>query len=208
MKSNQLHGLRRSSSILMRSEKKTALQSFREDLVRIAEKSQDNFESQLSYIAAGTIGVTIAFVSDIVPIDRAKYIIFLLIGWLLLAACLFINLYSHIVSFRNHRQTISDIDKKNYDPDVATRRNKIINRWNLGSLWTLITGIIGILLFISINMIIMAKEVKVIPQNPSTERKGRESVTPPPPKQTPLPTSPYPGKHGRETPTPPPGTKQ
>lgn len=196
----------RKAIYIPKERKPSTLERFREELVKINEKSQDSFETQLSYIAAGSIGISVVFISDIIPTPQAKYVAFLLIGWLLLTACLFINLYSHIVSFKNHRKTIIDIDTNNYDPQTANRRNKIINRWNVGSHWTLITGILSILLFITINMLLMAKEVKVVPQNPATERKGRESVTQPPSIKT-NPDTVKP-KTGRETPSQPPNVKR
>lgn len=93
--------------VIRKSEKSlTALEKFRDELQQKADKSQDNFETQISYIAAGAIAVTVAFLSDVVPLAQAAYKVFIITGWTLLISSLFFNLYSHVITFKKHRETI------------------------------------------------------------------------------------------------------
>jgi hypothetical protein len=189
-------------SIIISKRKESLQEQYRADLVETIKKSQDSFETQLPYIAAGGIGVSMAFISDIIPLGTAQCIGFLYVGWLLLIACLFTNFFSHDRCIKLHQLTVNEIDCKKYKQSKAKERDSIISRWNYWSIWTMITGITSILLFITLNTLIMAKEVK--PSNPSTETKGRTAPTKPPAKSFPVNT-PKPDT-GRVSPTNPPKT--
>ena len=61
-------------------------------------------------------------------------------------------------------------------------RNKIINRLNRTSIWSLIIGVIFILTFVTINLFNMSNEPTPKPTGqpkPATEEKGRTIPSPP-----------------------------
>ena len=155
---------------------------FRNSVYETKSKSQDDFEKYINIIASGGLGITIAFFDKIVQIDKTVYIWMIVFGWLLLAITLLVNLFSHYKSVQYMELTISEINDEKYE-DIFTnveKRNKIINRYNLISLTSLIIGVLTIIFFVTINLYIMSNDRKpVYPQKPVPEEKGRKVPTPP-----------------------------
>lgn len=168
---------------------------YQKSLSDTVNKSQDDFEKQLSFISAGALGLSMLFIEKLVPLQSATNKPLLIIGWVLLAITLFANLISHLLSAQYNYKTLVE-----YQENEETRhhdRTKWIIRINWGTIFTLITGILLILIFTSINILTMAKETKIqIP--PKEEKLGR--IVPPPPK-TPANNTP---QTQPTTPNPPP----
>jgi hypothetical protein len=158
------------------------LEKFKESLERTNESSQEMFEKQLYTIAAGGIGVTVAFLDKIIPIATSKYTELLYFGWLALTLTILINLISHRVSHRLHYKTIFEIQNDNYDQNKAIRRNRIIGWWNNATITLIMIGIVLILSFITYNLINMSdktkRTVKTVVQNGGDETKGLQSTVP------------------------------
>jgi hypothetical protein len=150
-------------------------------------KSQDDFEKYINLMASGGIILSITFMEKIVTIDKAicKYLIVL--GMFLMVATLLSNLYSHYKSMLDCDATIRDIDYEKYDAIFKNieKRNKVINRLNRTSIWSLIIGIILIISFATINIYTMnysnqnGKPTPNPQTKPATEEKGRTIPTPP-----------------------------
>lgn len=131
-----------------------AILSFKQELIKLLDKSQDNFEKQLSYISSGSIGVSMLIINSLfkdLSITVYKYTV--ITGWIVLALTLIINLTSHLVTFNYHYRTISEIDESSYDPKKAKSRNKKIANLNWLSAILLFLGILLIVIFISINLL-------------------------------------------------------
>lgn len=129
------------------------VQEYRNELVRILEKSNDAFEKQLSYISSGAIGVSMLLVERLFAnLSAPTHKWLLTTGWIVLAITLLINLISHLISFRSNFKTIEEIDSETYQQGKAKRRNGIIIIVNWLSAILLFLGIILIVVFISINI--------------------------------------------------------
>lgn len=129
------------------------LKTYKNELIQLLNKSQDHFEKQLSYLSAGAIGVSMAFIERITgKISESDCKLILIIGWLLLTLTLLINLFSHIKAYRNHYKTIEEINCDGYSQTKAIQRNKMINRLNNWSITTLMLGIFSIIIFITLNI--------------------------------------------------------
>ena len=82
---------------------------FSKSVYEIKSKSQDDFEKYINLIASGGLGLTIAFFDKIVQIDIAICLWVIVLGWLLLAFTLLINLLSHFKSVKFSELTISEM---------------------------------------------------------------------------------------------------
>jgi hypothetical protein len=127
------------------------------ELKELFQKSQDNFEKQLSYISAGALALSVGFIKDIVhPIKNSSYKWMLLSGWGLLIFTLLLNLVSHIIAGRNARKgakETEDIDKM-YEPEKIDNRAKQMDIINWTTVGTLAGGIVLIVLYITFNAIL------------------------------------------------------
>jgi hypothetical protein len=133
------------------------IKAFRVELKELFQKSQDNFEKQLSYISAGALALSVGFIKEIVhPIKYSSYKWMLLSGWGLLIFTLLLNLVSHIIAGRNARKgakETEDIDKT-YNPDKIDKRARYMDIINWTTIGTLAGGIVLIVLYITFNAIL------------------------------------------------------
>lgn len=131
------------------------LRSFRDELVTIFHKSQDTFEKQLSFITAGSLGLSVGFIKDIVkPFESSSYKGLLGWGWTVLIVTLLLNCISHMLAARFANTAIKEINEDNYEPDKISLRNKKIIRINWFTVIGMIIGIALILIFITYNTLI------------------------------------------------------
>jgi len=116
-------------------------------------KSQEAFEKQLSYISAGSLSVSMAFIKNVVgELKQSKYEGFLIAGWSLMGITLLINLLSHVFTSNCHNKTIEEIGERKYSYTTALCRHNDIKKLNYVSIGTLIFGIASVLIFITLNI--------------------------------------------------------
>jgi hypothetical protein len=137
-----------------KNKKNKEWEEYRKDLLVEKSKSDDDFEKYITLISSGGLGVTIAYMNQIVPLKEAIVVWVLLIGWVLLTFTLFLNLYSHYQASIDKENTIKNLDEEvSYDCLIKNvdRRNKFIQRLNLCSILSLGLGLLSIILFTIIN---------------------------------------------------------
>jgi len=127
---------------------------YRKSILVEKGKSDDDFEKYITFIASGSLGLTLTFIDKISPLKHSIGIWVIIVGWFFLASTLFINLLSHFLSSRYNEKTIQDLDDEiNYDNliDNIDKRNKIVSNLNLASIILLGLGILFILIFTTLN---------------------------------------------------------
>ena len=129
------------------------LANYREHLIKVMEGNTDRFEKQLSYISAGSLGLTMAFIKDVVgSLDATKYNWLVMVGWSAMGFTLLLNLCSQVYANHCHSNTIEDIECDKYNSVKAGNRRNRIMIMNYVSIATLISGVIFLLIFISKNI--------------------------------------------------------
>jgi hypothetical protein len=165
---------------------------YRNSVSENKSKSQDDFEKYINLLASGGLVLSLTFFEKIVPLDKAIFKPFVITGMFLMVVTLLSNLYSHYKSIIDSDITIQEIDDEKYKEIFKNieNRNKIINRLNRVSIWSLIIGIVFLITFVTTNIYYMSdsnqKHTPAPQQNPKPlieEQKGR--TTPPPPKDKP-----------------------
>lgn len=134
-------------------------EEYRQALYIQKAKSDDLFEKAITFITSGALGLTLTFHDKIVPVEGAIYVIIIAIGWALLVATLFINLFSHYKSSKSTDDSIDEIDKiMEYEIGYAVfhqnlnNRNKNIDNLNKTSMVLLGAGLLLIIIYVSINL--------------------------------------------------------
>ena len=127
---------------------------YKEELITLLHKSQDNFEKQLSYISAGSLALSIGFIKDVVTnIAEARCKWLLDTGWILLCITLLGNCISHIRAADLHNKTIADINHGRYDDRKIEKRYKEVSNVNWMTVATMLLGIGSIIIFVSVNIL-------------------------------------------------------
>lgn len=131
------------------------LHLYRNELNIVFHKNQEAFEKQLSFIAAGSLTLSVGFIHDIVKnFEKSSNKVLIGIGWTLLVLTLLVNLISHMIAARNANTGIGEINLNKYDPLKIEVRNKRVVRMNWVSVILMIIGISLIILFIIINTLL------------------------------------------------------
>ena len=169
------------------------VKSVHEVLTKIKEKSDDDYEKNITYISSGTLILSLTFIEKIVALDKSTALFSLIISWILLAITLLINLISHQISSFYHEKVIDEVKQySNFDGEKSsdekkqfglsilekiTKNNNIIRFLNWLTTGTLITGIFFLILYCSLNAIKMTNE-KVNNPNSSSNytEKGRTII--------------------------------
>ncbi len=160
---------------------------YRNSVSENKSKSQDDFEKYINLLASGGLVLSLTFFEKIVALDKAIFKPFVIIGMFLMVVTLLSNLYSHYKSIIDSDITIQEIDDEKYKEIFKNieNRNKIINRLNRVSIWSLIIGIVFLITFATINIYNMSdsnQKNRPAPQQqpkPATEEKGRTIPAPP-----------------------------
>jgi hypothetical protein len=168
---------------------------------KIKEKSEDDFEKQLIFIASGALGISFAFLEKLVNLSKSIYLWTLAVAWVCLALALCVNLWSHYLSKNLAEKSIDDQDdyhdrKMDYEQLCANikRRNSIIDRVNYSSIAALFLGLTFLIVFVTINISHMSQQKPQTKPGPTPEEQRGRTIPIPrpqvvPPQQKPL-TSP------------------
>jgi len=119
---------------------------------QIRADSQLGVDSYVKYLSGGALVISLTFISDILPEEQCCT--YLIIGaWSSLVLSLIVNFSSYFFTIRNCNLAIKEIDngKMNFKTGVAAR-NKLIHFINYLSALLTIAGIIGITLFVTLNI--------------------------------------------------------
>lgn len=149
------------------------------EYLTVVHKSADYFEKQLSYISAGSLGLSFIIVEKIFgDISQTQYKGALIFSWALLAITLIINLFSHSYATKCHNNTIEEMYDfiagvtEDYDNSNSQRRTRNINILNNISFLFLSLGIALLIIYTSLNITKMADEKNKQPSQPKIERKS------------------------------------
>jgi hypothetical protein len=134
-------------------------EEYRQSLYLQKTKSDDQFEKAITFISSGALGLTLTFNDKIVPAENAQWVLLIAIGWTFLTGTLFINLISHYKSSKSTDESIDEIDdvinaKISYSifQSNLLKRNQNIDLLNLWSIWLLGSGILLIIIYVSLNL--------------------------------------------------------
>lgn len=167
--------------------------NFREDVLKVREKSQDDFEKYLNVFGSGGLLVGLTLLSKLTESKiNYEYRLMLILGSVSFVVCLLSNLISHYLAIRSNEKTISDIDNQNSDLwENFKKRNRRITFINWISLGSIIAGTILITSFLILNINTMSKQNKnpqsqpkpqptgqINPQGRNHDIKGRTTVNP------------------------------
>ena len=116
--------------------------------------SLEQFDKSVIYVASGCLGVSFAFIKDIIT-DLSKAVCknWLITSWMIFAFVIFISLVAHWISYIAHLQA-----ERNYHLEDKLY-NKIINQWswsirimNFLTILGILIGALYLFSFIKVNL--------------------------------------------------------
>jgi len=143
----------------------------RDYFLEVYKSAGEEFDKQVVYLSGGGLVLTIGFVKDIVKLSATAYLPFLLLSWILFAATLLINLWSHKASAASTDPLITQVrylkechlegvepDKEritNLETETA-RKRKLVSWLNAACVWLSVLGVLSFIVFTAINVIFHA----------------------------------------------------
>ncbi len=135
--------------------------------------SINQFDKNILFIASGALGVSFAFIKDIVPsLSTAVYKSLLFISWYLFALVIFLSLLGHFLSMQAHSWAInnSHLDDDPFNEEVK-KKNRPIRILNISMIIANFMGALALIIFIHLNLSTMSKK------NSSPKSTGNTSKT-------------------------------
>jgi len=124
------------------------------NLQKAADYSYAAFDKNLLYITSGALGLSVAFIDNIIDVSYAQYKYMLITAWVLFTLSILISLILHLF---NSSQLDKAIENYYYQNDLNEQKriawhDIVINVFNWISTIITILGIIILIIFISINL--------------------------------------------------------
>jgi hypothetical protein len=118
-----------------------------ESIHKWKEKSEDDFEKNITYISAGALGLSLTFSEKLINLNTSNYREELIFSWIYLVATLLLNLGSHMIASYYADKCLDDLlDRPKVYNNNLKRRNFVLRSLNF---LTLIIMICGLLLLVS-----------------------------------------------------------
>lgn len=158
-------------------------------LFQTYKESATLFEKNFLYITSGALGVSFTFLSDIVNLESAKYFWLLIFAWSLFTIVIFISLIAHYLSMKSLNHEMKHFLEKS---KPKNKFDKLVKKLNIFMIFGLPFGLFFLILFITINLTIMADHNKPIPtpSSPTQPTPGTKGIEIPQRPQIPNPPPP------------------
>lgn len=129
------------------------LKEYRNQLCLAEQKAQGDFDKTIISLSGGALGISFAFIKDIVHFDKITFKSLLLLSWLswgLSILCILVSFYISNLAFR---YAIKQVDEGTiYNGKAGGGFSAFVAHLNIFGMMTFITGIILIVIFISKNL--------------------------------------------------------
>ncbi|WP_157208909.1 hypothetical protein [Mariniflexile maritimum] len=113
-------------------------------------ESASQFDKQLLFVASGALGISLAFIKDIIQLNIASNKALLLLSWISFGVVILINVISHYTSLKAINYKIENID---HNSDKHSKKYNLVTKWfNVLMIVFLTSGLILLNLFICINI--------------------------------------------------------
>lgn len=153
----------------------------KEIIEKVKESSQNDYETNIIYITAGTLVLSLTFIEKIAPLANAQLIWMLIASWSFLSFSIAVNLFSHWYSaylatklqkmLNNLAITATAVNTK------IDKFNARMQVFNIFTFSTMFLGILFLVLYCSKNVYHMSelenKDGQSAPKNTDTIQKGR-----------------------------------
>lgn len=147
---------------------KQELGIYKTELKQVITKSNELFEKQLVYVAAGTIAVS-AYIAEKFLKDVPNQFNLLLFCWASCGLAIILNMISHYINMIILPKTLDELSKDNFNENNANDRRRCSNIINFATILLYGIGLLFFTTYITLNFENMNRENKSISNNKSTK---------------------------------------
>ncbi|WP_277089105.1 hypothetical protein [Alistipes sp.] len=142
----------------------------RKSCQKTIDQTETIFEGLVLKIASGAMAISFSFITALAPKIDYRFMWILAIGWGALAACIIINILSHLKAKKNCQRNVHKIDDylwnamntdnaeniykkiQEISKTIDDKNKKLDNKYNRLTAWLMIGGIVFILGFVFMNL--------------------------------------------------------
>lgn len=129
------------------------LRAYRQHVVKAEQQSIEAYDKGLLTLSGGALGVSFAFIRDIIGSDAMEYKELLVVAWSCWIGAIAATLVSFYCSHRALRKTIDQIDAETvYEERAGGKWSRVTNWLNAASGFLFLSGLVFIVIFVSLNM--------------------------------------------------------
>lgn len=111
-------------------------------------ESSSQFDKQLLFVSSSALGISLAFIKDIVKLNIATYKTLLVFSWISFSLVILISILSHYTSLKAMNLKIENINYKDYKSNF----NFLTRLFNIVMIVLLALGLILLNTFIGLNI--------------------------------------------------------
>lgn len=127
-------------------------EQYTQELYKTLSYSNEQFDKNVLFIASGALGISFAFIENIIPdLTKAMNTGFLIWAWYLYASVIFISMLSHFISSLSLKWSIKHYGKDKFD-DGMNNWNNATRGLNFLMMFGLLIGTILLINFIRLNI--------------------------------------------------------
>lgn len=126
----------------------------RNENIQTLKYSVEQFDKSITFIASGALGISFAFITDVIPdLKTASGIWLIMISWYLFTAVIFVSLICHYRSMVSHKWAVENthLDDNSFNKEL-TARNKVIRWLNQSMIGGLFLAMLFLIIFINTNI--------------------------------------------------------
>ncbi len=127
--------------------------AYRDFIIDAEQKSQDSYDKAVLSLSGGALGISIAFIKDIIGSKPFSMKLFLFFSWGLWGVSILCILFSYFFSIKALRKTRRQIDKgKIFDEKPGGKYSKLTDRLNIISGICFAIGVLLITVVVAANL--------------------------------------------------------
>ena len=113
-------------------------------------ESSGQFDKQILFVASGALGVSFAFIKDLVKLSDATHKSYLIMAWVSFGIVILLSIISHYTSLKAINNKIRNL---NYEVDSSSKKFNGYTKWiNVLMIVFLGIGLLWLTLFVAINI--------------------------------------------------------
>ena|SRR5215813_10580564 len=137
---------------------------FKKKALEDEKSGTDNFDQNLLKFSSGVLGLSLAFIKDIVPLKQAIWVGSLYISWIAFGLCIMVTMASFQVSIRALRDSLRFAKAYYLDSDETAFDKHLKRPWTIlvdACTWTasllFVTGLVCTIVFVIRNVMEVRK---------------------------------------------------
>ena len=129
------------------------LLAYRDHLIKAEQKAQEDFDKTVIALSGGALGISFAFITDVVGPDGLVKLCLLYWAWVMWGTSLIAVLFSYFFSHLALRKAIKQADEKTlYDQRIGGSYDAITAGLNISGAILFVVGVILMILFVKSNL--------------------------------------------------------